>query len=59
MKICHTCRQTYSDTNDFCPREGVRHNAVAAVGARPGAGSDRRPAIRDRRYNRRTEDLPL
>jgi hypothetical protein len=52
MKICHTCQQTCSDDVEFCPRDGAPHNPVAAV-------SDRRPAIRDRRYNRRTEDLPL
>jgi hypothetical protein len=52
MKICPTCQQTYSDDVEFCPRDGAPHFAVAAV-------SDRRPAIGDRRYNRRAEDLPL
>jgi hypothetical protein len=52
MNICPTCQQTYADDVEFCPRDGARQSPVAAV-------SDRRPAIRDRRYNRRAEDLPL
>jgi len=70
MKTCHTCQQTYSDDVEFCPRDGALHSAVAPTfrsahaGLKPGATSvaalyERRPAIGDRRYNRRTEDLPL
>ena len=52
MKICLNCQKSHSNNVDFCPRDGAPHNPVAAV-------SDRRAAIRDRRYNCRTEDLPL
>ena len=29
MKICHTCQHTYSDTIDFCPRDGDQLTAQA------------------------------
>ncbi len=38
MKICHTCRQTYSDTIHFCPRDGDQLTAQATETERQLAG---------------------
>ena len=43
MKICHSCQQTYSDTIDFCPRDGARLAAPATeTEAQLAAGLSRR-----------------
>ena len=43
MKNCHTCQQTYSDTIDFCPRDGGQLTAQATeTEAQIAAGLSRR-----------------
>ena len=46
MKICHTCRQSYSDAIEFCPRDGARLAAqVTETEAELAAGLSRRFCI--------------